>query len=115
MTEKELDAIEARAKNATPGPWPMPEDCVGDGRASGNIYYDPRRPVDHEGCDVWPWERREDMEFAYKAREDIPALVAEVRRLSGERFVCTSCGEWSTDCKCVQEEAVPWWKPGWTS
>jgi hypothetical protein len=74
VTDEELAAIRARADAASPGPWPMPEECGGD-------MDDRRRPLDHEGCEVWPWHTREDMEFAYRARQDVPDLLAEVERL----------------------------------
>jgi hypothetical protein len=82
LTDDELARIEARANAATPGPWPLPEE-----RRSPGIYqgqspnYDERLPLDHEGCDEWPWNTEENMIFAYKAREDVPRLIAEVRRL----------------------------------
>ena len=71
-----LDEIEARANAATPGPWlpPVP-------RERGPGCDDRACVVDHEGCAVWPWHRREDMEFAYAARTDVPALIARVREL----------------------------------
>lgn len=88
-----LDEIEARANAATPGPWMPPTQ-----RERGPGCDDHACVVDHEGCAVWPWHRREDMKFAYSARTDVPALVAEVRRLRevihgmiGQcRFSCTS-------------------------
>ena len=69
-----------RCEAATPGPWPMPEELAI--KANGKPdYYDDRRPVDHEGCDVWPWERREDMAFAYRARTDLPTALAHLQRM----------------------------------
>jgi len=54
----------------TPGPWPTPEEA-GDP-------YDSRIPVDHEGCEVWPWKREEDMRLAYAAPE-MAELLIELR------------------------------------
>jgi hypothetical protein len=76
MTNEELDAIERRANAATPGPWFPPVT-----RERGPGCDDRACVVDHEGCAVWPWHRREDMEFAYAARTDVPALIARVREL----------------------------------
>ena len=76
----DLDAIEARANAATPGPWMQPTE-----RERGPGCDDHACVVDHEGCAVWPWRRREDMEFAYAARTDVPALIARVRELEAER------------------------------
>jgi hypothetical protein len=83
MNEEELAAIEARAEAATPGPWLTPEEANVLPPVSGIT------PVDHEGCFVWPWgdddevRGRKDMVFAYAAREDVPKLIAEIRRLKG--------------------------------
>ena len=78
-----LDEIRAREAAATPGPWRTPEEA-GDAYAApapvtGIWNHD--MVLDHEGCDVWPWAREEDMLFAYKARDDIPRLLAEIDRL----------------------------------
>lgn len=69
-----LAEIRARVEAASPGPWPTPAEA-GDP-------YDPRIPVDHEGCQVTPWGRAADMVFAYRARSDVPWLLAEVERLA---------------------------------
>lgn len=81
MNERELAEIEARAAAATPGDW---MDV---------------RPLDHEGCDVWPWEEVEDMEFAYHARTDIPKLCAEVRRLGAATDEDYERTEWIAEGK----------------
>ena len=64
------DSSRKRLEAATPGPW-RNEKKPGEWS-----YYDDRAPVDHEGCEDWPWHRKEDMDFAYAARDDIPALLA---------------------------------------
>lgn len=75
MLDSDLDAIEARANAATPGPWEANGADVttryishGKGLVRWQIasYVDPR-----------------DLTFIAHAREDVPALVAEVRRLRG--------------------------------
>ena len=75
MTEKQLVGIEARANAATPGPW-LPPQPVPNSPLVTNV-----PQLDHEGCAVWPWSCKEDMIFAYAARMDVPALIAEVRGL----------------------------------
>lgn len=81
MTDDELKAIEERAKAATPGPW----DCTYGGSSAWSVgpESDPQlNPVAHvrsrnegpEGADAT---------FIAHARQDIPALSAEVRRLRG--------------------------------
>jgi hypothetical protein len=79
MTNEELDAIERRANAASDGPWTPPTE-----RERGPGCDDRACVVDHEGCAVWPWHRREDMQFAYAARTDVPALIARVRELEAE-------------------------------
>jgi hypothetical protein len=86
MIEQELIEIEARAAAATPGPW------KGDCR-DGSVKYTVRGSdgtlvlrVDHKNGDFgFVGEReRDDESFVLHARSDIPALVAEVRRLRAE-------------------------------
>lgn len=85
MAELDLDAIEARANAATPGPWNAWDRGVGFHIALGDERDDWGRPEDllPEGLrtDIG---RRADAEFIAAARTDVPALVAEVRRLRAE-------------------------------
>jgi hypothetical protein len=91
VTLDELAAIQARADAAEAGPWLAPEDAdmIMSGQPGDDRNYnltepgDPRgyTPLDHEGCTVWPWNHEADMRFAYAARADVPALLAEVMRL----------------------------------
>jgi hypothetical protein len=67
MTEDELQAIEARAIAATPGPWVPSESGRG-------ILKPEDASTQHESLD---WN------FIASARTDVPALVAEVRRAVG--------------------------------
>lgn len=75
---EDLAAIEARARNATPGPWLH----YGDGEKE--VYVDPDVWDDAPmiACDLG---RLADAEFIAAARTDIPALLAKVRRLETER------------------------------
>ena len=75
MTEDELATIDARATEATPGPWSYPGDpwtFVHD--ASGRSLLDLDEPRGFE-------QTQRDAAFIAASREDVPALVAEVRRL----------------------------------
>jgi hypothetical protein len=79
----DLDAIEARANAATPGPWhkehtdPNPlHGCVTIGD-HGWVCAGPNAPAYDEDSD----EGHADAEFVAHARTDVPALVALVREL----------------------------------
>ena len=78
-----IESIRARVEAATPGPW------TGNGEA----------PLDHEGCRVWPWDKRGDMDFAYHARTDIPALLDAVAAAVAVR------NAWMSDATNVP---IPW-------
>ena len=86
MTDLDLDAVEARAAAAKRGPWVVetPESVYGhDG---GPDWIDLRWVSDEDtvGDDDPPWLGPmlvTDAEFIAHARTDVPALVAEVRRL----------------------------------
>lgn len=96
MTEDQLNAIEARADAATLGPWWIPTEeqdglsmCDGVSIVCGyeNSEYGFRKRV---LCSMNHWFEAEynynspDKHFIAEARQDIPALVAEVRRLQRE-------------------------------
>jgi hypothetical protein len=65
---EELGAIEARAAAATEGPWEAKHDVVvaGDGFIAAETYHDTFEA---------------DAIFIAAARDDVPALLSEVRRL----------------------------------
>jgi hypothetical protein len=78
LTEQQLDEIEARANAATPGPWEEHADYgphfyayLGGSylRGVGTLNFG-----DGEDAEA-------DREFVLNARQDVPALLAEVRRL----------------------------------
>lgn len=80
MTDEELAEIEARAVRATAGPW------ITHGYGSGDSYVRVTQPdgwPDDPVCDVGrnTNNREQDAAFIAYARTDVPALVAEVRRL----------------------------------
>lgn len=72
MTEEQLKAIEERAKAATPGPWTPKRLRQNDWHLRGP-----------DGIVFAEVEDDADAAFIAHAREDIPALVEEVRRLRG--------------------------------
>ena len=83
MTREQLDAIRARVEAATPGPWEAGTAfcCPDMGWIDG-----PKRMV----CPVHESAKRthtldaNDAEFIASAREDVPALLAEVERLTAD-------------------------------
>ena len=90
MAELDLDAIRARAEAATPGPWEpdtsVRGDCVvwgPDGQFLLTQQAEPHWLPDANGAPrqvAFDVDRR-DCEFIAHAREDIPALLAEIERL----------------------------------
>ncbi len=90
MTDEELSDIETRANAATHGPWgaSFPSDPVtifgGDCDCRGYpdsvaVAAKPDSDRRDENCPHLHWV--DDMKFIAHAREDIPRLIAEVRRL----------------------------------
>ena len=75
LDEKQLAEIRERAERATPGAWKLKKDG---------------RYEDHDECRIeLPDDnielcRYENGEFIAHAREDVPALLAEVERLTDE-------------------------------
>ncbi|AZS12364.1 hypothetical protein SEA_KENNA_88 [Gordonia phage Kenna] len=96
MSELDLDAIEARARAATPGPWEFHDEdihrnpwvtrkIVRDNEPYHELNVLKVRMARHardECC--WP-PTSTDAEFIAHARTDVPALVSRVREL--EAFV----------------------------
>ena len=79
LTESQLAEIEARVQVATPGPW----KSMWEGRdhESGDHFI--MRGTDdgrHDDLYLSP-SRIEDQDFVAHSRQDVPALLAEVRRL----------------------------------
>lgn len=88
LTDAELAAMQARADAASPGPWRTPEEVGDPYKAPAMMVVDVLDGVAetapilaHEGCRRWPWKCEQDMVFAYKAREDLPACLREIQRL----------------------------------
>jgi hypothetical protein len=95
MNDEQLREIEVRTNAATPGPWERESETVFSVVAApmmdlgdGTWLY--RRPAQTYGrrslndiCveEHWVCATAADLEFIVHAREDVPALVAEIRRL----------------------------------
>ena len=76
MTREQLDAIRGRVNDATSGPW----GCYGDG---AHEVFDAGEYSDGDRGEVVAAviDKLSDAVFIAHAREDIPALLAEVERL----------------------------------
>lgn len=77
MTEQELAEIEARANAATPGEWVADAEFgwIFVGRGVGN------RPIVCKFDDEYCLPNEGNLRFVAQAHQDVPALIAEVRRL----------------------------------
>jgi predicted alpha/beta hydrolase len=91
----DLDAIEARAEAAAPGPWREPKNGLGLG---WTIF-----PKNSKGWSIATCDSGTDADFIAHARTDIPALVAELRaaREAKERVLdmhSSNSGGWCWEC-----------------
>ena len=81
LTAADLDAIGQRANAATEGPWSQDSDdpglVWGEQRSSGDGYWSLFASETGHDATAQP----QDAEFIAHARTDVPALLAEVRRL----------------------------------
>jgi len=107
MTQEDLGAIEAREAAATPGPWDYDQahgECENTETCPNGIERDKRGSADEcEDCGHWYLEDSaslsgptylgdhedegfctKDAEFIAHARADVPALIAEVKRMNAE-------------------------------
>ena len=90
MTEVELNKIEARANAATPGPWAIGEEheCMAQIEAVDLVIWEGqrnRRIFTILDSNILTPEHMGNREFIIHARDDVPKLLAKVRRL---RKVC---------------------------
>jgi hypothetical protein len=96
MTPDELDAIEARAAAATPGPWAAEDErhgkgscsCCGEVLYAWNIVAPSREVVVSAMDDVTPGVHGDaDATFIAHARTDVPALITALREAWAEAEV----------------------------
>lgn len=123
MTDEELTKLEALSSAATPGPWS--EFCEsGDWWVSQKDEFDgPHAWVFNSNTDFW--NKQEDVDLTVAARNALPALVAEVRRLravsqellraceswdegfvDGERFTPDQLLRWMNTNRRIAREAI---------
>ncbi len=87
MTTNDIDAIEARANTATPGPWEWHghpfQNVTSDGlKTFYSVWVSGKPQLSARGDAVEPLiGKRETMIFIAAARQDVPELCAEVREL----------------------------------
>lgn len=98
MTDAQLKAIEERAEKATPGPWGV------NGQRGDAYWYGYVHAGDTPIDDVF---REENAAFIAHSREDVPALVAEVRRLREALFHAVKRDHedttWCSGCERIRE------------
>lgn len=89
-TESDLEAIEARCAAASPGPWTS--FVEGRDHMSGDDFIrvgesddEPDMYVSRAGAGSVRPASAADLDFIAAARQDVPALIAEVRRLRAAR------------------------------
>lgn len=82
MTNEELDEIERRCVAARRGPWTSYVE--GRDHTSGSNFIMVGNDDEHRGEDIeLTGATVEDQDFIAHARQDVPRLLAEVRRLRG--------------------------------
>lgn len=79
MTQEQLDAIKGREAKATIGPWGVDGPSLCGGVDSLAVYH-----VEDGGAVAYVQPSWDDAVFIAEAREDVPALLAEVERLRGK-------------------------------
>jgi len=90
MTREELEAIEAREKAATPGPWKKASLSEDYGAGYGMTTFFVKQPdgnlyrIGSADTSKKYIEENNNAEFVAHSRQDVPALIAEVKRLSAE-------------------------------
>jgi hypothetical protein len=91
LTDNDLDEIEQRATAATPGPW---EAFIEERHAIGGDNFIRTGGLDDNQPDMYVSQYlgttsikvpAADLDFIANARQDIPRLVAEIRRLRSQR------------------------------
>jgi hypothetical protein len=84
MTDEQLREIEGRANAATPGPWFQRASIDKDMTIEGDIIYVADSYGPNHERDTWDAAvaaARADAAFIAAARDDVPALIAELREL----------------------------------
>lgn len=92
MTAAELDALEALANAATPGPWKQDWTWIGKHEMPMSIEANDGLRVIGT-LDEWEDQCPADSRFIAAARDAVPRLIARVRELEAEAAAsCAWCG-----------------------
>ncbi|NUP42353.1 MAG: hypothetical protein HOY76_36310 [Streptomyces sp.] len=96
LTEQQLTDIEQRAAAATSGPWTVElEQCdCSDGYCHHGAYVSAIYAADGERRSEIGDFPDADWQFAIHARQDVPALLAEVRQLRAELALAADATEY---------------------
>lgn len=91
MNAEKLNEIKERAEKATSGPWLALYEGT-----NAEIY---STKTAEDICEITAKDEyhAEDAEFISNAREDVPALVAEVERLQAQLEKCEGLLSWAHD------------------
>lgn len=87
MTEQELQAIKERVEKATRGPWKWEQDFLD----CEEFYSEDEHEIITAGCGQnvgFVHIKGNDAEFIAHAREDVPTLIAEVKRYKELFEIC---------------------------
>jgi len=92
LTDAELESIAIRAAAATPGPWSAWVEGR-DGYGGDNVILIGPRDADNDLPDMYVTHAdsdgtypapTKDLDFIANARQDVPRLIAEIRRLRAQ-------------------------------
>lgn len=106
MTREQLDAIRARVDAATPGPWKVDgETCDEDGNPVPMPWglEGPQGMLWSSGAGEYAHPDWPTATFIAKAREDVPALIAEIDRLNE---LCAVQNATMIDALCEKTDAT---------
>ena len=108
MNEKQIAEIEARANVATPGPWEVDLDPRISG-ADQVVQSETELTICFMAVDESLESDSADTFFIAHAREDIPALINEVRRLRAVLAEYADRDNW--DRSCADYPSFDLWRP----
>lgn len=103
MTDAELQRLERLEKAATPGPWTATSHIGGFGFSGPLTFYSVTNEYSGKDSPIW-LESEDNVRFIAAARNALPELIAEIRRLRAERQTGIGRATWSAG---DEEEGLP--------